>query len=93
MAEEHAASVIVLVDEDGNQHEFEVLDAIETDDGRYVALLPLVSPGQPQSYEYYIMQVVQVDGQEELADIDDDSLLDELAEVFESRIYENYADE
>ena len=37
---EYSADIITLIDDDNVQHEFELLDAIETDDGRYVALLP-----------------------------------------------------
>ena len=32
--------IITLVDDDGKEYAFEVLDAIETDDGRYLAMLP-----------------------------------------------------
>jgi len=39
------ASLEVL-DDEGNEHQFEILDAIETDDGRYVALLPVYSDAE-----------------------------------------------
>ena len=41
MDEEYNPDIVSVVDEDGKEHVFEELDRIETDDGRYVALLPL----------------------------------------------------
>ncbi|MDR1002628.1 MAG: DUF1292 domain-containing protein [Oscillospiraceae bacterium] len=94
MAKEYSADIITLLDDDGSQHEFEVLDAIETDDGRYVALLPVAADGQEPDSEYYILQVIDMpDGTNELAEIEDEELLDTLADVFEGRFDELYGDE
>ena len=38
MSDEYGADLVSVVDDEGNRHEFELVDAIETDDGRYVAL-------------------------------------------------------
>lgn len=93
---EYTADLITLVDDDGVQHEFEVLDAIETDDGRYCALLPYLGDdveGAAEDTEYYILQVVEVDGEEELTEVEDEAMLDTLAEIFESRFEEMYGNE
>ena len=89
------ADIITLVDDDGAQHEFEILDAIETDDGRYCALLPYYGDNSDASddSEYYILQVVEVDGSEELVEIEDSEMLDTLAEIFEDRFAQRYGDE
>lgn len=95
MAEkEYNANLITLIDDEGKTHEFELLDAIETDDGRYVALLPYIenAAGEEES-EYYILQVVESNGEEELTEIEDDELLDTLAEIFEERFSELYEEE
>lgn len=91
---EYMTEIITLVDDSGEAHDFEVLDAIETDDGRYCALLPFSDdePDQEVS-EYYILQVVEVDGAEEFAEIEDEELLDSLAEIFESRFSEMFPEE
>ena len=34
-------NIVTVVDEEGVEHTFEELDRIETDDGRYIALLPV----------------------------------------------------
>ena len=31
---------MTLVDDEGNEHMFDVLDAVETDDARYLAMVP-----------------------------------------------------
>ena len=93
---EYTADLITLVDDEGAQHEFEVLDAIETDDGRYCALLPYLGDdveGAAEETEYYILQVVDVDGEEELTEVEDEAMLDTLAEIFESRFAEMYSNE
>ena len=41
MAEEYNPDIVSIVDENGEEHIFEELDRIETDDARYVALLPV----------------------------------------------------
>ena len=41
MSEEFGTNIVSVLDDEGNEHQFELLDAIETDDGRYVALLPI----------------------------------------------------
>ncbi len=41
MADEYGADLVTVMDDEGNEHQFELLDAIETDGGRYVALLPV----------------------------------------------------
>lgn len=93
---EYSADLITLIDDEGVTHEFEVLDAIETDDGRYCALLPYLGDDvedAAEESEYYILQVVEVDGEEELTEVEDEEMLDTLAEIFESRFAEMYGDE
>ena len=79
-------SIVTLVDDEGRMSEFEVLDAIETQDGRFVALFPLASINEETGEgEYIILSVVNVDGEEELAEIDDEELLEAVADVFQER--------
>ena len=81
MADEFGADLMTIVDDEGNRHQFELLDAIETDDGRYVALLPVYD--QPE-------ESVQEDGEELLVTIDDDDIFNEIAEIFEDRLSDLY---
>ncbi len=97
MDNEFAPDLITLIDDEGNEHNFEILDKIENDNGEYYALYPVFDNPEDSvndSGEYYIMEVVvNDDGEEELAEIDDEKLLDSLAEIFESRFEELFDDE
>lgn len=88
--EDMEMDLLTLVDDEGNEHEFEILDAIETEEGCFYALLPTVT--EPESAldaeTYYIFEVIEENGEEQLAEVEDDALLDKLAEIFEARFDE-----
>ena len=92
MSNEFAPDLITLVDEEGNEHNFEILDKIEIEDSQYYALYPVFENAEDSvndTGEYYIMEVVlNENGEEELAELDDEILLDKLAELFEKRFEE-----
>ena len=85
--------MITLIDDQGKEHEFEILDVIENEDGCFYALLPTFEdPAGSVDADgtYYIFEVVEEDGEEQLAEVEDEELLDKLAEIFESRFDELY---
>ena len=92
--EEYEADLVSLVDEDGNEYDFEVLDEIDYKDGHYYALAPQFDlPDQDieSGSTYMIFEAVEdEDGQPQLAESDDEDLLDELAEIFENNFDETY---
>ena len=83
------ADIITLLDDDENEYEFEVLDEIDYKDGHYYALMPTFDlPDQDieSGSTYRIFEAVgDEDGEPQLAEVEDDDLLDEIAEVFEER--------
>lgn len=84
-------SIVTLVDDEGRMSEFEVIDAIDTAEGRFVALIPLASLNDETGEgEYIILQVVNENGQEELAEIESEVLLRAVADVFQERFQEFY---
>ena len=93
MSEEFGGDLLTLIDDEGNEHEFEVLDVIENDDGCFYALLPTFE--DPQSAvdadgTYYIFEAIEENGEQQLAEVEDEELLDQLAEQFESRFEEMF---
>lgn len=96
MANEYTPDLVTLISEEGEEIEFEILDIIENDDGKFYVLYPYYEdpadavndPG-----EYYIFEVQEVDGEEELAEIEDDDLLDKIADEFEKRYNESFFDD
>lgn len=93
MNDEYEADLIVLLDDDGEEHQFEILDTLERDDKTYYALLPLFEDPEEQvesDGQYYIFEVVDEDGEEQLAEVEDDDLRDELDEIFSERFESLY---
>ena len=72
MSEEFEADLIVLLDDDGEEHSFEILDTLDYEDKTYYALYPLFEDPQEQveaDGEYYIFEIVEEDGEEQLKQV------------------------
>ena len=96
MDNEYKPDLITLIDEENVEHNFEILDTIENEKGVFYALYPIFDDANESlndSGEYYIMEVVDEDGEEKLAEVDDEALLDELSAVFEAHFDELFNDE
>ncbi len=93
MSEEYGNDIVTVVDDEGNQHEFEIVDAIETDDGRYVALLPIYRDPTEllnDDGELVILTVKEENGEDLLLPIEDDEEFEEIAGIFEERLADLY---
>ena len=89
------ADLITLIDDDGQEHEFEIIDELENDEGHFMALVPTQQDPEDMTSDaetYYIFEVVEEDGEEQLQEVEDDALLDKLADIFETRFNEAYYD-
>lgn len=91
--------VISLLDEDGKEHEFEIVDALELNDNQYLALVPLYDESQAEaaledSGELVILRVsdeADEDGEQYLDAIEDEDEYNKVAELFMGRL-EDYFD-
>ena len=84
--------IITLSDDDGKEYTFEVLDAIETDTDRYLALLPVYDDPQKMledSGELVIVKVAEENGEEYYTEIEDDDEYETVADAFVDRL-ENF---
>lgn len=89
MDQEYNPDFITVQDDDGNEHVFEELDRIETDQGRYVAMLPTFDSEEEMlesDAELIILRVIEEGEETYLAAIEDDEEFDEVAEIFEERL-------
>ena len=69
MDHEYEADLLTLIDDEGQEHEFEIIDELETDDGHFMALVPTQQEPEDISSDagtYYIFEVVEEDGEEQL---------------------------
>ena len=89
MDQEYNPNLITVQDDDGVEHIFEELDRIETDEGRYVAMLPTYDSEEEMlesDSELIILKVFDEGDETFLAAIEDDDEFDEIAEIFEERL-------
>ncbi|ARU63553.1 hypothetical protein CBW65_22985 [Tumebacillus avium] len=76
---------ITLTDEDGTEHEFDVLEMLEVDQKMYAILQPV----DAQDEEAVILRVEKDDeGNDVLAYIEDDAEWDKVAEEYDTILFE-----
>ncbi len=93
MTEEYNPDIVTLCDDDGNEYTFEVLDAVETDESRYLALLPVHDDPQKlldDSGELVIVRVNEEDGEEFFEEIEDDDEYETIADAFIDRLQDAF---
>ena len=87
--EEYNPDLITLTDDEGKEYTFEVLDAIETDTARYLALLPQSEDPKAMlddSGELVIVKVAEEDGEEYFCEIEDEDEYETIADAFVDRL-------
>lgn len=90
---EYNPDIITVEDDEGKVHTFEVADRIETDDARYVALIPVYDDPEDMlngDAELIVLEVIEDNDEELLAPIEDENVLDEIASIFEERLQDLY---
>jgi len=82
--EEFEVQLVTLIDEEGNEQEFEVIEIFEVDGSEYVALA--LPEGEEEADEDEVMvfrlEVDEETGEELLHDIEDDDEWNKVAEVY-----------
>ena len=90
---EYNPDIISLTDDEGKEYTFEVLDAIESDDGRYLAMLPVHETAEElleDSGELVIVKVGEENGEEYLFPIKDDEEYEFVADAFIERLQDMF---
>ncbi|MBQ5328454.1 MAG: DUF1292 domain-containing protein [Oscillospiraceae bacterium] len=90
--EDYGNDYVTLVDENGKETEFEIVDSLVTENNEYFALIPTETAENIDSDdgELVILKVVEEDGQEFLEPIEDDEEYEEISEIFIDRLEELY---
>jgi len=88
--EEKDDNIVVLVDENGENVEFEHLDTIEMNGNEYVILLPLEEGNDDgENDEVIILKIERTDeGEDTFITIEDEAELNEVFEEFKERMEE-----
>lgn len=94
---EMAADLYTLVDEDGVEQQFEMLDTMEVGDDRYYALVPYYDDPTKEieaDTELVVLKSEYDDNNEEtLVSIDDDDEYERIGNMFLERLNEIYDSE
>lgn len=94
--DEERDDIVVLVDENGDEVEFEHIDTIEMDGNEYVVLAPYSEEEtEEQDEEEVIILKVEhnEDGEDSFITIEDEEELDTVFEEFQARMEEEFGPE
>lgn len=81
---EHDDSLIVLTDEEGNEHEFALVQVITVDNKDYAVLIP-VTDGEEED-EAVIMRIDEENGEEVLVEIESEEEFERVADAWEEML-------
>ncbi|MEL7566397.1 MAG: DUF1292 domain-containing protein [Dehalobacterium sp.] len=86
---------VVLMDEDGAEHEFEVLDIIEVDGAEYAVLFPVEEGENDEEADEAIILKIGTDenGEEILHEIEDDEEWEKVADAYDSMMEDEAEEE
>ncbi len=85
MSEDFGNNYVVLTDEEGNDKEFEHIDTVEMAGETYMAFIPADLQVDEEA-EVVILKVVEEDGDEILASVEDDEEADRVFELVMERV-------
>ena len=90
MSEEYGPDFITVTDEEGNDIELELVDALEHEGNTYMAFFPAVlEEGGEESEDYgmVILKSIEENGKELLSTLDTAEELDKIYALFMERFY------
>lgn len=90
---DYTPDIYTLVDEEGEEQQFELLDEMEIDDERYFALQPYFENMEDAlNYDggFVILKEEIVDGEAMMASIDDDDEYDRIGAIFLEKLADMY---
>ncbi|HHV63669.1 MAG TPA: DUF1292 domain-containing protein [Peptococcaceae bacterium] len=80
---EEVYDVVVLNDDDGNEHEFMHLATLEVEGNTYYVLLPMEEVEEDEAEAVILKVVKDENGEEMLVDIEDDEEWEKVADAWE----------
>ena len=84
MSEEYGNDFVTLIDEEGNEVEFEHIDTVEYEGTTYLAFIP-AELSVEEDAEVVIMQIVEEDGEEMLEAVEDDAVAEAVFNLVMAR--------
>ncbi|MBM6897825.1 DUF1292 domain-containing protein [Pseudoflavonifractor capillosus] len=87
MSEEYGPDFVTVTDEDGNEFELEHLGTLEHKGNTYMAFVPADMDEDDENFGLILLRVMEDNGEQILADIDDQDELDEVHEQFTLQLF------
>ena len=88
---EERDNIIVLVDDDGKESQFEVLDIIEDNEKRYAVGVSPEEDDDNDEGTVLIMKIVSANEEEDILEpIEDETELDHIFEIFKERMADDF---
>lgn len=94
MEQDQSPIFYTLIDEDGKEMEFELLDTLQEENQTYYAMIPhFDNPDESLEHDgdVIILKSVEVDGEEMLASIDNDEEYNRIGSIMLERINEMFS--
>lgn len=85
--EEETVDIYTLVDEEGNEMEFQLLAEADIDGAHYVALEPMEDIPDAEEGDYVILVEAIENGEKTFSTVDDEETLDKVAEFFDDLFF------
>lgn len=92
---EERSDLVILIDEEGNEHEFELIDRFQVDQNEYAVLVPALyldeeDEEDPDQIDYedeaFIFRIDLEEGEETLVEVEDEAEWNSAAAVWEERM-------
>ncbi len=87
MSDQYGSDFITITDDSGNEFELEHLDTIEYKGGMYMAFLPAEMDEDDEDYGMIILKVVNENGEDVLATVDDDEEMEAVYNTFMEQLF------
>lgn len=87
MSEAFGPDFVSVTDDEGNEFELEHLGTLEYKGSTYMAFLPADMDEEDEDYGMILLRVVEENGEELLADIDDEQELSAVYDLFMEHLF------
>jgi uncharacterized protein YrzB (UPF0473 family) len=87
MSDQYGSDFISITDDNGNEFELEHLDTIEYGGALYMAFLPADMDENNEDYGMIILKVIEENGEEILATVDDDQEMEAVYNTFMEQLF------
>ena len=87
MSEAFGPDFVSVTDDEGNEFELEHLGTLEYKGCTYMSFLPADMDEEDEDYGLTLLKVIEENGEELLADIDNEQELDEIYDLFMEQLF------